>query len=114
MVFSQPQFFAFFAGYLLLHFLIPARFRLMLIIGGGAVFYGWWRPDYLWIPLLLTTLAFAGALSIQKAEIASKKTRLTIVLGLLLTPLLVVKYSYFLATNIGEIVGVADANLAFR
>lgn len=113
MLFSQPQFFAFFAGYLLLHFMIPARFRLFLVIGGGAVFYAWWRPDYLWIPVLLTALAFTGVLWMEKAEPQSKKARLIVVLTLLLAPLLVVKYSYFLATNLGAAAGMTDPETDF-
>lgn len=101
MLFSELSFLPFFAGYLLLHFLIPADKRNWLVIVGGTVFYAWWRVDYLWVPYLLTLTAFLGVRwMIEAAERPIQRRRLIVTLVILLAPLVVVKYSYFVAAGI--------------
>ena len=41
MIFSTPVFFVFFVIYFGLHFVVPQRHRLWLIIAGSSVFYAW-------------------------------------------------------------------------
>jgi alginate O-acetyltransferase complex protein AlgI len=107
MLFSELQFFIFFAGYLTLHFAVPARYRIYLIIAGGAVFYAWWRVDYLWVPLLLTVFAFAGVRWMESAtQVEARARRLKFVIALILAPLILVKYSYFIATNLSPLIGL--------
>lgn len=101
MLFSEPQFFLFFAFYAVLHVMLPAQYRLYLIIAGGAVFYSWWRPDYLWIPFGLSLVAFYGTAWIDGASNdISRKQRLWAVLVVLFVPLLIVKYTYFIFSSI--------------
>jgi alginate O-acetyltransferase complex protein AlgI len=108
MLFSEPVFFVFFAGYFALHLLLPPRFRLYLIIVGSAVFYSWWRPAYVGLPFLLAVMAWAGTAWMQAA--AGKRPvrlRLAVVVAALLLPLLIFKYSYFIANDVlGAIVDV--------
>jgi alginate O-acetyltransferase complex protein AlgI len=101
MLFTEPRFFVFFAAYLLLHFLIPTAYRIWLIIVGGLVFYAWWRPDYLWVPLVLVLIAFYGTRWFADAtDDRTRKRRLIVTLILLFLPLAVVKYSYFLLSSV--------------
>jgi alginate O-acetyltransferase complex protein AlgI len=110
MVFSEWQFFPFFAVYLLLHLLIPARYRNYLIIVGGTVFYAWWRADYVWVPYTLTLLAFAGTAWMESADDAvSRKRRMAITVALLLAPLLVIKYTHLLAASLVPVLGLQIA-----
>lgn len=109
MLFSDPVFFLFFVVYFILHLLVPARARLLLIIAGSSVFYAWWRPAYLWLPYLLTIVAWTGVASIEKVvDPARRKMRLVITLALLFLPLVVVKYSYFVIFDaIGRLVDMS-------
>jgi alginate O-acetyltransferase complex protein AlgI len=101
MLFTETRFFVFFAAYLLLHFLVPIAQRIWLIIVGGLVFYAWWRPDYLWVPLALTLIAFYGAHWVVVAgDEHSRKWRLIATLVVLFLPLAVVKYTYFLLVHV--------------
>ncbi|MGE0004587.1 MAG: MBOAT family protein [Parvibaculaceae bacterium] len=101
MLFTETRFFIFFAVYLLLHFAIPAAQRIWLIIVGGLVFYVWWRPDYIWVPLVLAFIAFYGTRWFALAsDESTRKWRLTITLFALFLPLAIVKYTYFLLTQI--------------
>jgi alginate O-acetyltransferase complex protein AlgI len=107
MLFSEPQFFLFFAAYLPLHFLVPPQYRSYLVIAGGTVFYSWWRIDYVWLPFALTGMAFAGTAWIESAAAQQDRSRRTaIVVALLLAPLITIKYTYFLANGLLPAVGI--------
>jgi alginate O-acetyltransferase complex protein AlgI len=96
MIFSSPIFFLFFAIYLPLHFLIPAKHRVSLIVIGSTIFYGYYRPVYIWIPFTLTAGAYAGAILIDSAtKTFSRKLRLAGTIIVLLMPLMFYKYADF-------------------
>lgn len=101
MLFSEPQFLLFFVGYVIIHILLPAQFRIYLVIAGGIVFYSWWRVDYVWVPFGLSVIAFYGAAWVDSAANQSpRKQRLWAVSIVLLLPLLIVKYAYFSLNSI--------------
>ena len=101
MLFSEIPFFVFFLVYLTLHLLLPASWRLNLIIAGSTVFYAWWRIEYVWLPYLLTLIGWAGAMWIDRAVATSdRRRRLFVVLCALFAPLVVVKYAHFFLINI--------------
>jgi alginate O-acetyltransferase complex protein AlgI len=96
MIFSSAPFFLFFVIYFLLHLSIPIRWRLTLIIIGSSFFYGYWNPWDIWIPYLLAFLAFLGAHWIERRrETPYRVRRLAVVVGLLLMPLAIMKYTNF-------------------
>jgi len=112
MIFSDPQFLLFFLVYGLLHTLIPSKFRIYLIIAGGAVFYAWWRADYLWVPLGLGTVAYFGTLWIDDVTGTARKRRMLLVTAALFAPLLLVKYSSFFVEDVLGIFLNPDAIVA--
>ena len=101
MLFSAPEFFAFFAIYLLLHLSVPTRHRLVLVVIGSTVFYGWWNWRYVWIPHVLMLVAYLGVLWMEAAAAASdRKRRMIAVTVVLLLPLAFVKYTDFLYADV--------------
>lgn len=111
MLFSSPVFFAFFAGYLALHILLPLRFRLFLIVIGSAIFYGYWNPSFVWVPFFMTSVAFAGAnwIMYQPNTLLKKRVLIIVLIGLLF-PLILVKYSGFLYRDVlGLLFGLSSA-----
>lgn len=107
MLFSEPRFFLFFAVYAVLHVLLPPRWRIWLVIIGGAAFYASWRPDYLWVPLGLSLVAHFGAGWMELgADEAARKHRLWSVLAAVFLPLIVVKYAHFIMADVAQI-GIA-------
>jgi len=107
MLFSEPAFFVFFAVYFVLHLLVPARWRLYLIVAGSTVFYGWWRIDYVWLPYALTLIAWTGAVWTGRApEPCGKRRRLALTLIVLFAPLAIIKYARFLYDSL---TGIAPA-----
>ena len=101
MLFSTPVFFVFFAIYFAIHLLLPARYRLCLIVAGSTVFYAWWKPAYAWLPYLLASIAYFGVIWLMRAEPGpSRKLRLTLTIVLLFLPLFLFKYSNFLFIDV--------------
>ncbi len=101
MLFGSAVFFAFFAVYYLLHRIVPAAGRVYLIIAGSTFFYAWWKVELVWLPYLLTAIAFLGALWMGNAATpAARKYRLAAVLVLLFLPLAVFKYANFLYQDV--------------
>jgi alginate O-acetyltransferase complex protein AlgI len=99
-LFSEIPFFVFFLGYLALHLILPASWRLYLVIVGSTIFYAWWRVEYIWLPYLLTLIAWAGVLWIDRAPIDGvRRRRLLAVISTLFLPLLIFKYANFLLSN---------------
>ncbi|WP_445367066.1 MBOAT family O-acyltransferase [Methylomonas sp. BW4-1] len=110
MLFSSPIFFVFFSVYFLLHFIIPKQFRIYLIILGSTIFYGWWRIEYIWLPYLLTAIAYLGVIWMNGAvnPVARKRRAVACVIGLFL-PLVFYKYTdFFFRELIGPFIGMQD------
>lgn len=99
MLFSSPAFFVFFAAYVLAHRMVPARFRLSLVILGSALFYSYWNPWYGWLPFALAGLAYGAGLWVAH-DGPGRGMRLGVSLAAIFAPLLVFKYTNFIATNL--------------
>jgi len=101
MLFSTPAFFVFFLVYLCLHSVVPARYRVYLIIAGSTVFYAWWRLEYVWLPYALTGVAVAGTRWMERAATESdRRRRAAVAITALFVPLLVVKYTDFVYRDV--------------
>jgi alginate O-acetyltransferase complex protein AlgI len=113
MLFHTGAFVVFFAGYVVLHTALSKRWRIALIVIGGTLFYAWWNPRYVWLPHVLTIIAWSGALWIDGGEDRAIRTwRLAIVVSGIFIPLVVFKYTNFIATSvIGPFVGGLDRQL---
>ena len=96
MLFSSPIFFLFFAAYFSLHLLLPARFRLSLVIVGSTVFYGYWNVSNVWLPFALIAATYFGVLWMENAaEGRARDLRLAAIVVGLLIPLVFFKYADF-------------------
>ncbi|GGI29146.1 MBOAT family O-acyltransferase [Bradyrhizobium guangdongense] len=101
MLFSDPVFGAFFALYFGAHLATPPRYRLYLLIVGSTIFYGWWKIEYIWLPYLLSAIAWGGVLFIARAKAPEiRKRRLVGTLILLFAPLIAFKYTHFLVYDV--------------
>lgn len=101
MLFSSPEFFVFFAAYLCAHQLVPARHRVYLIIGGSAIFYAWWKVEYLWLPFVLMAIAYGGVRWMnQTGDPVARKQRAALSVVVLFLPLLVFKYTNFVYRDV--------------
>jgi alginate O-acetyltransferase complex protein AlgI len=110
MLFSSPVFFAFFAIYFVLHLITPRRARILLIIAGSTIFYAWWKVSYVWLPYLLTAIAYLGVKWIERAsEERARKRRLFVTIVILFVPLVFFKYTDFLYRDVvGPLFGLHE------
>ena len=101
MLFSSQVFFLFFVIYFGLHLVVPARYRVFLIIAGSAIFYAWWKVDYAWLPFLLAATAYYGVAWMERApDPARRKRRAAIAITVLFMPLVAFKYTNFIYRDV--------------
>ncbi len=114
MLFSSLPFLLFFLVYFLCHLLTTITYRNYLIIIGSSVFYAWWRPTDIWVPFLLTGIAYFGSITINKSEPSYKRLLLVLTLLLLYMPLVIYKYYGFIFNDLfSPIVGIEQKAIAF-
>lgn len=103
MLFSSFEFIIFFAIYLVLRALLPNAYQVLLMVVGSTVFYAYWNPYLVWVPLVLVLLTyFCSFFIIEKESFFTKGVRLGISIAFLLVPLVYFKYSVFFAHGILE------------
>ena len=107
MLFSSITFFLFFLPYLLAHRITPPRYRNYIIILGSLIFYAWWRPQHVWVPIILIVIAFIGSKAITKLHGRTKKLALLSSLIALCTPLLIFKYSSFIGETLANLIQIS-------
>ncbi len=96
MVFSSPAFLLFFLLYILAWTFLDKRFRLAIIITGSLFFYGYWKWPYIYIPVLLTGIAYVGGRVISAATGCKKTLLIVSTITALSLPLVLFKYLNFL------------------
>lgn len=85
-----------------------------MVIVGSAIFYSWWRVDYLWVPFMLALFAWAGANWMMRADDpAARRVRCVTILVILFLPLAAFKYSHFLVRDVlGALPGVSLGDMS--
>ncbi len=76
MVFTTPQFVAFFLLFFGLWVALPRSTRKPLLLVGSYLFYGSWNPHFLWLILGSTALDFAVGGAIARSDSAPRRRRL--------------------------------------
>lgn len=101
MLFSSIEFVVFFIIYFAFHFFLISSRRTYLIIFGSLIFYSYWQPFNVFVPIILSLLAWSGGLWIEKTPvIVNQKKRTVILIFSLLLPLIFFKYSAFIFISI--------------
>ena len=96
MVFSSNIFlFAFLPAFLVVYYLLPFRVKSAWILLGSYALYSWWRLDFLWLLIMVTTAAYLFALAIARAEGRRRFQLLSVAVLLNLCALGYFKYANF-------------------
>jgi alginate O-acetyltransferase complex protein AlgI len=108
MLFSSPEFFVFFAVFVVIYRFIPANLRLPAIIASSTLFYAWWRVEYVALPYVLSFIGFWGGLAVARATSSEQRHRRFLIFALVLfAPLFVFKYANFFSRDVvGALFGV--------
>lgn len=97
MLFNSWQFLIFFPLVVAAYFLLPGRFRWMLLLGASYYFYMCWKPEYALLLILSTVVDYYTALQMGKtASPRKKKFYLGVSLSSNLGILFLFKYFNFL------------------
>ncbi len=101
MLFNSIQFIIFFIIVVLLYFIIPARFRWILLLCASYLFYMCWKVEYIILIITSTLIDYFAAIAIGKTEsIAKKKIYLSISLFSNLGILFFFKYFNFFSKSL--------------
>ena len=100
MVFNSLTYILFFLFYYLIHRILPNSLQNTLIIIGSIIFYAWWKPGFIWVPLVLILISFYGIKIIQNVKEKYKKISIFFTLIFLFAPLLTYKYLDFFYSDI--------------
>ena len=115
MLFNSGVFLKFFAGFLLLYWLVRGNLpaRNFLIVVASYLFYGWWDYRFLALLIFSCVVDFAVALQIERnSEPGSRKAWLALSIVSNLAILGFFKYYGFFASSFGELLQRLD--IAYR
>ena len=112
MLFNSRLFLIFFLAVTGLYFLIPHRFRWMLLLGASIVFYMAFVPKYILLMLFIVAVDYAAARMIENSSADPKKKKY-ILIGALFANLGLLgffKYANFFAENLEALAGLINWN----
>lgn len=115
MNFVSVPFLIFAAAFLLLFFLVPARWKWAWLLVASYVFYGFAGATAVLLLAASTALVYAAGLGLEKAVLPGRR-RLVLVLGLTaaLGGLVVFKYTDFFGRLAFAAAGLVDPGIAFK
>ena len=101
MTFNSLDFLIFYPIVLLLHYLLPLKYRWIMLLGASLIFYMWWSAPLFFLILFTTVVSWICSLVIEKTD-KPKKKKLCLILTLItsLGVLFFFKYYNFLAGTV--------------
>ena len=111
MLFNSRAFLLFFLAVTSLYFLIPHRYRWMLLLGSSVLFYMWFVPKYILLMLFVVLVDYGAALVMEKA--ASRLRRQLILAAALVANLGLLgffKYANFFSDNLAALARLVNWN----
>jgi len=104
MLFNSLQFIIFFPLTLLLFYLVPVRFRWVLLLIASLWFYMAWKTEYILLLLTVCLVNFACALAIERSDsIPNRKRILWLAMLFDLGTLFLFKYYGFVSDNLNAL-----------
>ena len=111
MLFSSLEFIGFLLIFYFAYRICPASLKLSLITLSSLVFYAWWNPTHVFVPIGLIISSYLLSIIIYLSP-SSRKSALFLPIFIITIPLLWVKYSAFIGSNLCFILRCPD-NTAF-
>lgn len=109
MLFNSIEFIVFFIIVTLIYYILPHRFRWVLLLISSYIFYMAWKPAYILLILLCTLVNYIAALVIEKYEHQSlRRFSLFLSLSISLGVLFVYKYFGFINESLRSIFTYLD------
>ncbi|MEA4993946.1 MAG: MBOAT family O-acyltransferase [Oscillibacter sp.] len=114
MVFSSPVFLFFYLPIsLALYFVVPLKWRNLVLLAVSLLFYGWGEGIYVLIMLLSTVIDYTHGILVEKYRHEDKKARWFVAQSVIFNLLILgfFKYYNFIAANLSLIPGLALPDL---
>jgi alginate O-acetyltransferase complex protein AlgI len=114
MLFNSIQFVFFLPLVILLFYVLPHRFRWLLLLLASYFFYMFWKVEYALLMFSTTVLNYFTALEMEK-QVLKKDRKFILIFSLLFNLGLLVFFKYFNFTSqfLTNITGLLDINLNF-
>jgi alginate O-acetyltransferase complex protein AlgI len=113
MLFNSLQFLLFFPLVTTLYFIVPHRWRWLLLLIASCVFYMAWIPVYVIILFLIIGVDYIAGLKIEESSGRRRKIFLAISIVSNVSLLAIFKYYGFLADNLARIFHLFNASINF-
>jgi alginate O-acetyltransferase complex protein AlgI len=92
MLFNSGSFLAAFAVFAVVYYAAAHRFRWVLLLAGSLAFYASFNIRYVPLLLLVTAVAYAGGVAIERAASSARRVAFTAAVGIVVAVLATVKY----------------------
>ncbi len=111
MLFNSLEFLLFFVVVTTLYYLIPHRYRWMLLLSASCLFYMYFKPIYILILGFTIVVDYWVGIEMEKCENQSKR-KVILILSLIanLGVLIEFKYANFIADNINEFLSFSNSH----
>lgn len=114
MLFNSAEFLVFFPVVTLLYFLLPHRFRWMLLLVASCIFYMAFIPAYIFILLITIVIDYSAAIFMERSE--GRKRKFFLITSIVSTCLVlfIFKYFNFVNSNINFIAALFHSPVHIR
>lgn len=111
MLFNSLEFLLFFVVVTTLYYLLPHRYRWMLLLSASCLFYMYFKPIYILILGFTIVVDYWVGLELEKCENQSKR-KIILILSLIanLGVLIEFKYANFIADNINQLFSFSNSH----
>lgn len=95
MVFNSIEFLIFFPLVVMGYYLLPQRYRWMLLLAGSYYFYMSWKLEYVFLILFSTAVDYFAGIRMERHALGSKPRKLYLVMSLVINLGLLFTFKYF-------------------
>jgi len=113
MLFNSIQFLLFFPLVTVLYFVVPQRWRWLLLLVASCVFYMAWIPVYVLILFLIIGIDYTAGLQIEKSSGQRRHLFLAVSIAANVSLLAIFKYYAFLTDNFSRLFHLFNSSLNF-
>ncbi len=114
MLFNSIQFVLFFPIVTALYFILPHRWRWLLLLVASCIFYMAWIPIYILFLFLIIAIDYIAGQKIEGSSGQKRKMFLGVSIAANVSLLAVFKYYSFLADNITQLFTWSTSTYIFR
>lgn len=115
MIFSSIEYILFFFVTLVVYYLLPSAFKWIWLLLASIFFYGYTRPAYVLVPIIITIITYFGGLQIERVNDEKKGQRFFLLSTILIVAILVFfKYINFFTATATDIINFITQKISYN